>query len=179
MRANHKGEVYVWGTLIPKEIIFKSPTFLELKEKAIDVSVGSSHVLVLTESNDVYSMGRGDKGALGYVLKDKELPPTTTKLTKIEFDPLEDVSTNTTVAPTSPKVPKGNQKRALGKSIEDNKINVKSISCGTHSGSALTTEGLVYNWGRIASFESRNIIGTPKVRMKSILATFYVKTGVD
>jgi hypothetical protein len=45
--------------------MYNSPVKVQLKAVAKDIKSGFSHICVQTESNDIYSWGLGEYGALG------------------------------------------------------------------------------------------------------------------
>jgi alpha-tubulin suppressor-like RCC1 family protein len=88
--------------------------------KALEVSCGNEHSLILSKDKNVYGIGNNEDGLLGQI--DKELK--TYKPIKINF------------------MTKNSENR-----IEEYNGKIKNISCGTVHNLALTDDGNIFSWG--------------------------------
>lgn len=66
-----EGELYLWGfgeSIHPKHMnnIVETPRVVRMRERVKQVACGQSHILVLTESGDVYAFGSSAMGQLGH-----------------------------------------------------------------------------------------------------------------
>eukprot|EP01091_Cochliopodium_minus_P020217 TRINITY_DN8760_c0_g1_i2.p1 TRINITY_DN8760_c0_g1~~TRINITY_DN8760_c0_g1_i2.p1 ORF type:complete len:1067 (+),score=300.14 TRINITY_DN8760_c0_g1_i2:620-3820(+) len=132
------GDLFVWGTFEKAELVFKSPTLLELKDRIVELSVGSQHLLALTEKEEVYSFGLGLKGACGVSSKEQQIPIFVKKLTKVEF-PSNDL-----------------------KNSKQETTKVKKIYCSHNTSVVIDINGSLYYWG-LTQEEKPQTVYNPKL----------------